>query len=250
MNPIAKATVFLWASCVLAQSDRSISVQTESARPHGDTLDGAASPHLLISGNRISATAKLSVLVMLAYDLGGDEIIAGPAAPVFWDTGYFDVSATSNGGMPSLAEAHQMLRQILADRFRLKAHWEVEQIPGFELKVRQSGAPRLIESAPDTLAYGRAVREGVVTHVSATKRSMAELALLLSAFIGQPVADRTNLKGTYDFTLDLKAFGSGLDDNSEAPIRAALEEQLGLTLIPSKTETQKLIVDYAAVPNY
>jgi uncharacterized protein (TIGR03435 family) len=71
--------------------------------------------------------------------------------------------------------------------------------------------------------------------------------------IGRPVIDRTGLTGRYDFSAnlqDLKA-GASTDDfksaviQSDTPVFARLEEQLGLKLNAGREPIELLIIDHA-----
>jgi uncharacterized protein (TIGR03435 family) len=247
MRSAIARTVFFSATCVLAQSDRQALVETASVRPHVGPVGQAAWPHILISENRIAATATLGVLVVLAYDLSDEQIPEGPASTPLWNGKFFDVTATSVGMTPGLPQVRRMLREILADHFRLKTHWETETVLAFELAVGQKG-PKFKKSSEYARAYGRSIHKEGITYVSETKRSMAQLALILESFIGQPVADKTALTGVYDFTFAFRTPEHDRHDDPASAIAAAVEEHLGLMLIPSKQETQRLVIDHAEWP--
>jgi uncharacterized protein (TIGR03435 family) len=75
-----------------------------------------------------------------------------------------------------------------------------------------------------------------------TKGTMQKLALQLSNSAGRPVLDKTELTGTYDYTLDWFPANRIPDSDSEIPsIFNAIQEQLGLKL-ESGTAPQMVIV--------
>jgi uncharacterized protein (TIGR03435 family) len=85
------------------------------------------------------------------------------------------------------------------------------------------------------------------THLVAKNTSTQRLADYLSRKVDRPVVDQTELKGSYDFTLDWareEAKTSSTDDPGPS-IFTALQEQLGLRLQPHKLAVDILVVDHA-----
>ena len=71
---------------------------------------------------------------------------------------------------------------------------------------------------------------------------MERLAHILVSPVGQPVVDKTGLSGGYD--IDLK-YRESVDDDSPLPsVFTAVEEQLGLKLIPAKLTLDYLVIDH------
>ena len=80
------------------------------------------------------------------------------------------------------------------------------------------------------------------------------LAKMLTGPAGRPVVDKTGVTARYDFTLDFDlhlAAGQapkeavGPDDDPAPSLFDALEQQLGLKLVESKSAVDILIVDHA-----
>ncbi len=70
--------------------------------------------------------------------------------------------------------------------------------------------------------------------------------MMLPNMVGSHVIDKTSLVGSYDFTLYYKAPGMsdqspGLDD--APPFAVAIQQQLGLKLVPSKALIDVLVID-------
>ncbi|HXD75117.1 MAG TPA: TIGR03435 family protein, partial [Vicinamibacterales bacterium] len=84
---------------------------------------------------------------------------------------------------------------------------------------------------------------------------IAALAGLLSALpaTGRPVLDRTGLTGRYTFSVNLQDLPAGAspadqksaDFRSDTPAFTALQEQLGLKLVPDRASIEMLVVDHA-----
>jgi uncharacterized protein (TIGR03435 family) len=71
---------------------------------------------------------------------------------------------------------------------------------------------------------------------------MAAFAGALSRPAGRPVVDETGLKGNYDIRVK---FAQDRDENPTVPsIFTALQEQLGLKLVPKKMPVEFIIVDH------
>jgi uncharacterized protein (TIGR03435 family) len=94
---------------------------------------------------------------------------------------------------------------------------------------------------------------------------MAALALVLSAFTGQTVFDKTGLKGSYSFSVDWTPFIQPLQPppGGDEPVPAfppdlsrfapaiamALEDELGLKLDSAKGPVEVLVVDHVERPS-
>jgi bla regulator protein BlaR1 len=64
------------------------------------------------------------------------------------------------------------------------------------------------------------------------------------------VADQTGLKGTYDFTLKWAPDLAGQESGADAPsLFTAIQEQLGLKLVPSKAPVEVIVIDHIERPS-
>ena len=78
---------------------------------------------------------------------------------------------------------------------------------------------------------------------------LTDLTFLLAQETGRPVVDSTGLTGKYDFRLKYTPADHAATDESGRPsIFTALEEQLGLKLVPMKQPVEVLVVDSIAQP--
>jgi bla regulator protein blaR1 len=70
---------------------------------------------------------------------------------------------------------------------------------------------------------------------------------------GRAVVDQTGLKGTYDFTLtwsESLASGAGQESGTDAPsLFTAVQEQLGLKLVPTKAPVEVIVIDHIEKPS-
>jgi uncharacterized protein (TIGR03435 family) len=136
-----------------------------------------------------------------------------------------------------------MMQPILADRFALKFHHENKELPIYELRVANGGV-KLAKSSPDgggrgTYSSGKIDAQGV---------SMENLAANLSFIAGRMVRDKTELTGTYDLTLEYAPEGADSSDPRPS-LFTALEEQLGLKLVPARGQVDVIVVDHVERPS-
>jgi uncharacterized protein (TIGR03435 family) len=92
-------------------------------------------------------------------------------------------------------------------------------------------------------------------HSVAKGQPLSKLTTLLGNVLRRPVIDKTGLTGKYDFSIDfrmdLRALGPAVTapgDNATDPgpdLVAAVQQQLGLRLVPGKAMLDVLIIDKA-----
>jgi len=88
----------------------------------------------------------------------------------------------------------------------------------------------------------------------ATKLTTVWLAAQLSSTMGRMVVDNTGLTGTYSadlhWTPDNQLMASGqAESDTSLSIFTAVEEQLGLKLIPTKGPVECLVIDHVEMPS-
>jgi uncharacterized protein (TIGR03435 family) len=190
---------------------------------------------------------------MYAYNLNNYQVSVQAPLLMVGDTRYDVVAKAEGDGAPAKAEFRQMLQLLLADRFKLKFHREMREMPVYELVVGKNG-PKFKESAPDAnpiAHYGPSGRDYRVTMPKATMDDLADA--IASSSPGRPILDKTGLTGTYDikltYSLDVKSNGDTEPDLGETSIFTAIQEQLGLRLEAQKAMIEVLVADYAETPS-
>ena len=144
-------------------------------------------------------------------------------------------------------EKDGMLRPVLEERFHLKAHIERREIPVYDLVIAKGG-PKLKEATPDEAAKGHLIsqNEGKIESVFMPLTTMLPM---LNREVGRPVVNKTGLTGKYDFMLDyVPASKAGTDQTGGPSIFTAMEEQLGLKLVPAKEPMDVLVIDSIEQP--
>lgn len=225
-------------------------------------------------GGRFQALNNtLRELVTFAYGIDMSRAalqIAG--GPPWMDRDRFDIDAVAPGGNATPVEAREMLRALLAERFKLQARRETREVPTFDLVVdrgdgrlgttlrastidcdarraaaRRGGpppAPAGPPPNPETLRPVCGLRQTPV-RFAGDAVSMTQLASALGAPSGRIVFDRTGLSGYFDLDLE---WAPHQDDPSMPPIFTAIREQLGLRLEGSRAPVEMVVVVSAERP--
>jgi uncharacterized protein (TIGR03435 family) len=187
-------------------------------------------------GGRLSGTLPLVLCVAFAHKLMPAQV--STQLPKSFPTDAFDIE-TRAAGNPTKDQMRLMMQSLLADRFKLKVHFETREGPVFALILVRPGhtGPKLRPHAdgpacPDsfemdytpnppprnandafpatcgvTQTRGTANRGMLVGARDMTVETFAEEAIhtlgFLTGEIDRPVVDKTGLKGRYDFMLEL-----------------------------------------------
>lgn len=143
-------------------------------------------------------------------------------------------------------ERFRMLQQVLADRFGMKAHMEARELPAYDLVVAKGGSKLKGPGPNDSGATQWKAQDGKVQWTGAP---LANFVFALSNETGRPVVDKTGLTGRYSFTLEFEpAARAGKDESGRPSVFTALEEQLGLKLVPAKEPVDVLVIDSIKQP--
>jgi len=190
-------------------------------------------------------------LVANSYGLGMHQVIGFPG----WaDTDRYILSAEMDpeklevfNTLPmdeQLRQQRLMMQAVLADRYQLKAHHETREMPVYELVVAHGG-PKLTEKVLE----GRPGASFFMPRNWTIYGTMDDLASKLAGPTGGVVIDKTGL-GTKTFMFDLKWTSdsrSGVAGGAPS-ISTALEEQLGLKLVPATEPVEVLVIDHIEKP--
>jgi uncharacterized protein (TIGR03435 family) len=163
----------------------------------------------------------------------------------------------------SREQVQQMMRAMLADRFKLRAHTESRWTPVFALVVARPGAlgaslkPSSIDcsdpaaraaqggsQAAGAPACGFQYTDGLIRGRGVTlERIAGELVA------GRVVVDRTGLAGAYDLELRWTPDTTqAIGDDAPPSLTTALREQLGLRLESATQAMDFLVIDSVERP--
>jgi uncharacterized protein (TIGR03435 family) len=215
------------------QSFEVASIKPSNPNPTGPL---GAIPMLLPALDRVTGqNMTLRMLVIAAYQKQPFEIVGGPP---WQNSDKFDINARAAGGTKTTEQLLDMLKGLLAERFKLKMHTEKREVPIYALvlarndgklgsklkpsadtcpdfKVQQQqqleaiakgGIAALAQAAkpgePVQCGFGgfQTQTPGAIG-LRASGQSMSTLVLLLTQLVGRPVVDKTGLNGPYDFEL-------------------------------------------------
>jgi uncharacterized protein (TIGR03435 family) len=202
-------------------------------------------PRLGVQGRRFTFThVSLNDLFDFAYGVQHRQI---SGAPDWARTESYDISAVPDGeGEPSNKQWQEMVKNLMADRFQLKFHYEKREMPVYALTVAKSG-PQLKRSDPNE-PQGMGGGPG---NLGATNATMADIAQLLGhGFLDRPVVDQTGLTGKFDLRLKWTP-DDVATQNADAPpgFLTAIQEQLGLKLASSKAPVDVLVIERVERPS-
>jgi uncharacterized protein (TIGR03435 family) len=202
--------------------------------------------------NGLSATCVPTIFVVeFAYHLMDPSRIIGLPK---WATGpqtyaiEARVSAQDTEAFSKLRrdQKSDMMQSVFAERFGMKAHMETREMPAYSLIIAKSGSKL---KTPSTDTTGNSQFGGSTGEVKWVNSQLTDLKFLLAKETGRPVVDHTGLTGRYDFTLEYTpAARAGVDNSGRPAIFTALEEQLGLKLVPTKQSVEVLVVDSLEQP--
>lgn len=137
MERLAAAGI-LFVICVPAMAQTAPAFEVASIRPHDGPLSRIAD--FSSSGLRLTlGSYSVYELVLEAYGLQRYQLATGSGKLPQND--YYDITAIApQGAAPTRDQFRRMIQALLADRFRLKFHREMREIPVYALVVDKGGA--------------------------------------------------------------------------------------------------------------
>jgi uncharacterized protein (TIGR03435 family) len=255
--PETAALVWLTACVSPGQSVLSLpQFDAASVKPSspGD-IRGSTFEFIPGGGLRIT-NGTLRGILETAYSVRDFQIVGGPG---WLNSDQWEIYARSNPGGPSdIAETRRKLQALLAQRFQLKAHREIRELPIYALVVAKGGSK--LATVPSQNAEGSVAGiHAECGRMTGTMTSIKNLTVYLERQVRRPVVDRTGLTGRYDFQLDWEsdagpcaasavdgaARGAGGDSSDGPSLFTALQEKLGLKLESTRGPVEVIVVDRA-----
>jgi uncharacterized protein (TIGR03435 family) len=144
---------------------------------------------------------------------------------------------------------YQMMRQILTDRFKIKVHIEKRVQPIYSLIV--VNRDRLPPPSDPKSINPNLITRGRPGQLTAKSLTMENFAKRMSGSLGRMVVDNTGVSDPRDFKLDWNPAETDTSEStSSAPsIFTAVQEQLGLKLVPSTGPVECLVIDHVEIPS-
>lgn len=203
--------------------------------------------------------------------------------PSWFESDKYMLNAKADGNASQAMMRGPMLQALLEERFKLKVHWETRQVPVYALTVGKGGSKlqpfkegscipfdfTQFYAAPKPLANpcrngnARKGSNGIVDWRGLSLDQFAKWVLI--GVVDRPVIDKAGIAGKFNFHLEFvpdqatRAFlpdgeldhgRAGLSDDPLGPtIFSAIQEQLGLKLVPTKGPREFLVIDHVERPS-
>jgi uncharacterized protein (TIGR03435 family) len=278
------ALTVCFAQVLTAQAP--VSFEAASVKPNASGERNTSVRRL--PGGRFTATnVPVALLVQMAYQLQPFQM---QGAPAWLRTDRFDIVARMEGDPPpppvgsTQPDAVMLaLQTLLADRFKLSAQWETQDLPIYALilarpdgKLGPNIRPAAVDCTAAAAANAAAAKEGRTLNPNTPDRVSCGLrnsngrmmfgGYPMSFFanghaneVNRAVVDRTGLAGNWDFELTYTrdrvrrpdvtdAAAASVPDPDGASIFTALQEQLGLKLDATKGPVRVLVIDRIEQP--
>ena len=267
------AALLTLAPAILAQSAREPKFEVASIKScKEDAAFGGRIGSIKTTPGRLIVTCTpLRMLIQQAYLVYAsgryrdfnfyDTPIEG--APGWTQTERYSIEATVASPQSEGMLKGPMLQALLEDRFHLKLHRETREVPDYELVVAKGG-PKLkpfdgsckpIEWTKVVLEPGDCHNEAGASGPNATRFWHAitiddfMMAILDKQFVGRPVVNKTGIPGIFDIHLTFAPQQSSTAPDAGPSIFTAIQEQLGLRLVPARGSEEVLVVDHIEKPS-
>jgi uncharacterized protein (TIGR03435 family) len=240
--------------------------------PGGPPISGTT-----IQANRLRAmnTTLLGLIRSVYYEDGFISETQFIGGPDWMRTERWDINAVASTAQ-TRAQFNALLRQLLADRFKLRIRRERRELPVFALLMARDDrrpGPNLTGVTVDCAVYkdafnrlqsGPRPEPGVPlqpttcdtltrsgpqgTHVVGKAVELSTLARMLTSYFDAPVLDRTGLSGQYDYELKFVPDPLLTPTADAVSLATALREQLGLRVERRQEPQDVLVIESAERP--
>lgn len=195
-------------------------------------------------GRLYTPFAQLCGLIRVAYDVADYQVVGIPRDTGVGPSNFFEVDVRLAGvGVPSMEDTRGVLRELLAERFKLRVHREPREMPIYALVTATNG-PRLTPCSNPKA--GSVYSPGRILSCDPPV-PMPRLLQFLSSEAGRPVIDKTGLAAP---TFELRWLPANAEPVADSPpgLFTAIQEQLGLKLEPQRGSVDTMIVDAVGPP--
>lgn len=268
--PAAMLAVVLFSSCttrhVLSQANETAGVDAGAKVPAyevvsiklADPGDRNVKWEPLANGFDFE-NLPLEPLIHEAYGVHFDNQISG--LPEWARTDRYNVSARADEetvetwkklSSKELDKQKQiMLQTLFAGRFQLKIRREIKKLPVYDLVIAKGGL-KIKEAASDEKESFHMYMAGSNITITDQASDIGGLGQSLSNHAGRLIVDKTGL-GDKKFDIKLQYSRNDQttpDAGDESPsLFTALEEQLGLQLVPAKEPVDTFVVEHIERPS-
>jgi uncharacterized protein (TIGR03435 family) len=268
---------FLWfAFSSGAQTPQRVQFEVATIRLNKACVNGAGLEHLSLGRFGVECVSLRDYIrgAYGSYGFGRNPNVRPPkvlGGPDWVDTDRYDIvaKAPTEAGLDEMYGP--MMRALLEDRFGLKIHSEIRELPVYALTAARGGAKltplkpgncvaidakSVLKTPPGPHYCGRfEMKRGSVWVADAKGMTVAEFAArVFRDTLDRPVIDRTSIAGLFDIHLEFSSLEistglSGDADNQVPSVFTAVQEQLGLKLSPGKGPVEVLVIDQVEKPS-
>lgn len=201
-----------------------------------------------------TSNTSLHTLIVFAYGIHDYQLSGGPG----WTRDErYDVSATYDQAENNVPQADQpgmkarneriraRVRDMLAERFKLKLREETKELPVYGLVIDTKGQKlKVAAEGKGSMSTNRSNGNGTMRGEGVPLKTFIAA---LGSTLGKPVFDETGLEGLFDFEMKWSD-GTGADAQSPT-IFTAIREQLGLKLNAKKGPVLTYVIESAEKPS-
>jgi len=261
----AIAVIALGAAAA-AQTPAGLQFDVVSIKPNTGGPGSGGGFRNLPDGSMLMVNSPISSLVMSASPVPVREV---EGLPGWANTERYDITTKPPAGSTA-EQRNEMMRNMFADRLKLAGHIEQREHTVYALVVARTDGrlgPELKKSTLDCSPPPSADRpSGPLTASDFQNRcgmmmgrgtivsggmKIDNLVLSLRGLAGGTVINRTGLEGFYAFTLRFAPPGAATDQpapDDPPNFFTAVQEQLGLKLVPEKAMEPVFVIDHIERP--
>jgi uncharacterized protein (TIGR03435 family) len=271
---IALAALVLFALPCVAQAPR-LEFEVASIRLNETCVNGAGLEHQSPGRFGVECVSLRDYIrgAYGSYGAGRNPNVRAPTVvggPGWIDTDRYDIVARAPP-KTGLDEMYgPMMRALLEERFQLKIHSEIRELPVYALTVGRGGAKltpskpgscvaidikSVLQAPPGPNYCGRfQTTRGAVRTADAQGITVAAFSMrLFRDMPDRPVVNRTGIAGLFDIHLEFSApeitTAAGSGDDAAPSIFTAVQEQLGLKLSPDTGPVEVFVIDHVEKPS-
>lgn len=196
----------------------------------------------------------------------------------------FDIEARAEGN-PTKDQYREMMRSLLADRFKLAVHFETRDVPiyalqlarpdklGPQLRLHRADDPvcalppaQWERSGVDSEGFPKfcgkgSMKPGAPGRMKSGGRDvpMSEFAAVMAGVgvVNRPMVDQTGIGGNIDYVLEWQMVRENVyppsaefhPDESAPTFQEALRDQLGIKMVPKKGPVEFFVIDHIERPS-
>jgi uncharacterized protein (TIGR03435 family) len=273
---------------LLAFEVASVKPNNSDAPAHSNFPLNAGGMYTANGGLFSAANFPLITYIFFAHNIVGNQAhFLVPQLPGWVMSERFDIQARAPGN-PTKDQMRQMMRTLLAERFKLAVHTEVREVPVLAFVLAKPGQTRpqlqphpadapcqtsvelASAASPVSDMFSQkisggfpAICNGILgippsvpgrSRLGGRNVTIGFMADMLSQRVdlGRPIVDATGLTGTFDFLLEFTPESKGSNaaaDPEGLSFQQAVQDQLGLKLQPRKSSMEVVVLDHVEHPS-